>query len=105
MAIVAGFSSGMLALSSASRTSTAGTLADKQMEAYRAQTYSSLASSGTTTSTQTGPDGLSYTVTSAFSTDTTTVSGRTIKVVTVTVTRNSRQYAQEQSTFDLLSGS
>ena len=35
MAIVAGFSSGMVALGNASRTGTAGTLADRQMEAYR----------------------------------------------------------------------
>ena len=39
MAIVAGFSSGIVALSNASRTGTAGTLADKQMEAYRALPY------------------------------------------------------------------
>src|SRR5262245_51115662 len=43
MAIVAGFSSGLLALSSASRTSTAGALADKQMEAYRALPYKQIA--------------------------------------------------------------
>jgi Tfp pilus assembly protein PilV len=43
MAIVAGFSSGMIALSSASRSSTAGTLADKQMEAYRALPYTKIA--------------------------------------------------------------
>ena len=39
MAIVAGFSSGIVALSNASRTGTAGTLADRQMEAYRALPY------------------------------------------------------------------
>ena len=39
MAIVAGFSSGMVALGNASRTGTAGTLADRQMEAYRALPY------------------------------------------------------------------
>ena len=36
MAILAGFSSGLVALDRASRTGTAGTLADKQMEHYRA---------------------------------------------------------------------
>jgi prepilin-type N-terminal cleavage/methylation domain-containing protein len=41
-AIVAGFSSGLVALNSASRTGTAGTLADKQMEAYRALGFSSI---------------------------------------------------------------
>jgi type II secretory pathway pseudopilin PulG len=38
-AIVAGFSSGIIAVNRASQVSTAGTLADKQMEAYRALTY------------------------------------------------------------------
>jgi type II secretory pathway pseudopilin PulG len=42
MAIVAGFSSGMVALNNASRTGTAGTLADKQMEAYRALAYAGI---------------------------------------------------------------
>ena len=42
MAIVAGFSSGMVALGNASRTGTAGTLADRQMEAYRALPYGSI---------------------------------------------------------------
>jgi prepilin-type N-terminal cleavage/methylation domain-containing protein len=41
-AIVAGFSSGIIALSNASRTGTAGTLADKQMEAYRALSYAGI---------------------------------------------------------------
>jgi prepilin-type N-terminal cleavage/methylation domain-containing protein len=41
-AIVAGFSSGIIALDRASRTSTAGTLADRQMEAYRALQYTDL---------------------------------------------------------------
>ena len=43
MAIVAGLSSGMIALSSANRTSTAGTVADKQMEAFRALPYTRIA--------------------------------------------------------------
>src|SRR3954452_14781874 len=43
MAIVAGFSSGMLALGTANRTSTAGVVADKQMEAYRALPYTKIA--------------------------------------------------------------
>jgi type II secretory pathway pseudopilin PulG len=42
MAIVAGFSSGMVALNNASRAGTAGTLADKQMEAYRALHFDSI---------------------------------------------------------------
>ena len=43
MAIVAGFSSGMIALGTANRTSTAGTMADKQMEAFRALPYTKIA--------------------------------------------------------------
>ncbi len=39
LAIVAGFNSGALALLRATETSTASTLADKQMELYRAITY------------------------------------------------------------------
>ena len=43
MAIVAGFSSGMIALGTANRTSTAGVVADKQMEAYRALPFTKIA--------------------------------------------------------------
>src|SRR5262245_58616391 len=47
MAIVAGFSSGIIALNNASRTGTAGTLADRQMESYRALPYGKIALSAT----------------------------------------------------------
>src|SRR3954469_1755694 len=40
--IVAGFSSGIVALNNASHAGTAGTLADRQMEAYRALAYPSV---------------------------------------------------------------
>lgn len=105
LVLVGSFGSGYTAINRASTVSAATALADKQMEAHRAQTYASLASSGTSTTTETGPDGLQYSVVSAFSTDTATVPGRTLKVVTVTVTRSGRQWVQEQSTFDQLSGS
>ncbi len=105
LVLVGAFGSGYVALNRASTVSAATALADKQMEAYRAQTYASLASSGTTTATQAGPDGLSYTVQSTFTTDTTTVPGRTLKVVTVSVSRGGKQWVQEQSTFDQLTGS
>ena len=49
MAIVAAFSSGMVALNNASRTGTAGTLADRQMEAYRALAYATASALGTAT--------------------------------------------------------
>ena len=42
LAIVAAFNSGMFALKRASRISTAATLADSQMELYRAITYSAI---------------------------------------------------------------
>ena len=42
MAIVAAFSSGMVALNRASHASTAATLADKQMEAYRALRWNNI---------------------------------------------------------------
>ncbi len=54
-AIVAGFSSGVLAINRASKTATAGTLADRQMEAYRALGYSSIALSGSGTCMPTNP--------------------------------------------------
>ncbi len=41
-ALVAGFSSGILAVNTARATSTAGTLADKQMELYRQAGFTSL---------------------------------------------------------------
>lgn len=77
MAIAAGLSSGMVALNRASRASTAGTLADIQMEGYRKVKYTdaSLAptcSAGTPASTdcfasatKTGPDGRSYRIDAA----------------------------------------
>jgi prepilin-type N-terminal cleavage/methylation domain-containing protein len=61
-AIVAGFSSGLVALNGASRTGTAGTLADKQMEAYRALGYGSI---GLTSSPSPAPDS-TYTGDSAY---------------------------------------
>src|SRR4051794_20655157 len=50
-AIVAGFSSGIIALSNASHAGTAGTLADRQMEAYRALSYGQIALSAAGTGT------------------------------------------------------
>ena len=41
-ALVAGFSSGILSVNRARETSTAGTLADKQMETYRQAAFASL---------------------------------------------------------------
>jgi type II secretory pathway pseudopilin PulG len=68
MAIVAAFDSGMVTLNRASRTSTAGTLADMKMEEFRKVAYNSIApicASGASTGcsgtdTKTGPDGRTY---------------------------------------------
>lgn len=69
MAIVAGFSSGMVALNRASQASTAATLADIKMEGFRKGTWASIAPaciSGTEPgcsppgTPQTGPDGRTY---------------------------------------------
>ena len=43
LALVAAFNSGALSIQRASQTATAGTLAEKQMELYRAQQYSNVA--------------------------------------------------------------
>src|SRR5215208_2383170 len=78
-AIVAGFSSGMLAVVYAGRASTAATLADTQMETYRADTYDTLKTlltcgSGAQasavcndTTAATGADGRSYPVVQSIS--------------------------------------
>jgi hypothetical protein len=55
MAIVAGFSSGMIALGTANRTSTAGVVADKQMEAFRALPYTQIALKSTLISAAASP--------------------------------------------------
>ena len=60
-AIVAGFSSGMVALNEASRASTAGAVADQKMEAYRQVRYNDPSLDiGSTSVTQAGPDGRTY---------------------------------------------
>jgi type II secretory pathway pseudopilin PulG len=77
-AIVAGMSSGIVALQRASQSSTAATLADIQMEGYRKVKYTDAAlaptcSSGTSASTDcfvsspptTGPDGRTYRIDAA----------------------------------------
>ena len=64
-ALVAGFSSGVESTRRASKTSTAGTVADARMEAYRRGTYTALGapadgSTVSTSTTSTGPDGRTY---------------------------------------------
>ena len=65
MAIAAGFSSGMAALSRASKVSTAGAIADQKMEAYRRVKFGDILSA--TPGTVTGPDGRTYWVESDVS--------------------------------------
>ena len=57
-ALVAGLSSGFGSINRASKTSTAGTLADQQMEQFRSGSWDSVAS--VAGATVTGPDGRSY---------------------------------------------
>jgi Tfp pilus assembly protein PilV len=51
LALVAAFNSGSLAIQRASQASTASTLAEKQMELYRAQIYADVALDGAATTT------------------------------------------------------
>jgi prepilin-type N-terminal cleavage/methylation domain-containing protein len=56
-ALVAGFSSGILAVNRGTQTSVAGAFADKQMEAYRQTSFDSLTA---TTTTMVGSGGVVY---------------------------------------------
>jgi type II secretory pathway pseudopilin PulG len=59
-ALVAGFSSGVVSINRAGLTSTAGALADRQMELYRQAAFTSLPVGLQTPTTPTGPDGHTY---------------------------------------------
>jgi type II secretory pathway pseudopilin PulG len=59
-ALVAGFSSGVVSINHARTTSTAGTLADKQMELYRQAAFTSLPVAPQPPTTPAGPDGHTY---------------------------------------------
>jgi type II secretory pathway pseudopilin PulG len=124
MAVVAGFSSGFSSINRASKASTAGTVADVQMESFRRLQYSAVAE-GSNSSTTTGPDGRTYwvgsTVTLGCITGTidlvavppacpdvaTGVKSRPLKIVTVTVRDGSstgRVLIQQSSTIDQSTG-
>jgi prepilin-type N-terminal cleavage/methylation domain-containing protein len=130
-AIVAGFSSGILAVNRARVTSTAGALADQQMELYRQAPFTSVPvrlPSATTptgpTTTPTGPDGHKYwmQVDGAWSCAVGTYSevppgscfvppaspaSRPVKLVTITVRDGSataRLLFSESATFDSSTG-
>lgn len=132
MGIVAVFSSGLVALRRASHVSTAGTLADKQMESFRDGSYASIAptcaagaqatSVCSTSVSMTGSDGRTYQVNTAvgFYCALGTLSGtvssptcgaggsRTEKLVTIVVydpaTSPATQLFSETSTFDQATG-
>src|SRR5437763_15233964 len=59
-ALVAGFRSSILTVNRSRQASTAGALADQQMESYRQAAFTSLPTSTLTATTPTGPDGRSY---------------------------------------------
>jgi prepilin-type N-terminal cleavage/methylation domain-containing protein len=59
-AIVAGFSSGLLAVNRARTTSSAGALADQQMETYRQGSFAAVPTTLQTATTPTGSDGHTY---------------------------------------------
>ena len=121
LALVAGFSSGFTALDRASKTSTAGTLADQQMEEFRRGAWESVASiSGAAV---TGPEGETYWIESVVESrcpDNTVPAGsppgctlsdgvasRPLKRATVTVREDSaagRLLITESSTFDQSTG-
>ena len=104
LAIVAGLSSGLIALNTASRTSTAGTVADKQMEAFRDASYSSIPTTAGSTlvSGTNSPDGNAYFVAwapgSTFS-GSTNVKGLTLKVYFGSAAVASKLLVTTSSTF------
>jgi len=59
-ALVAGFSSGIVSINHSRLTSTAGLLADQQMELYRQAPFTSLPTTLQSPTTPAGPDGHTY---------------------------------------------
>jgi type II secretory pathway pseudopilin PulG len=123
-ALVAGFSSGILSVNRARVTSTAGALADKQMELYRQAPYAALPVGLQTPTTPVGSDGHTYwmqvngggTCVIAGSTYSAgppptcsggTPASRPVKLVTITVRDGSataRILFSENATFDSSTG-
>jgi prepilin-type N-terminal cleavage/methylation domain-containing protein len=122
-AIVAGFSSGFLAINRARLASTTAALADKQMELYRQAPFTSLTPGALTGGTQTGSDGKTYWVGAAISwtcvvgppqtgltqpTCTGTPASRPVKLVSIEVHQGSTSsdplVFSESSTFDSATG-
>jgi type II secretory pathway pseudopilin PulG len=120
-ALVAGFSSGVVSINRARLTSTAGTLADKQMELYRQAAFTSVPVGLQTPTTPAGPDGHTYWMqvdgawTCAVGTYTPgppascsgTPASRPVKVLTITVRDGSptaKLLFTESATFDSSTG-
>jgi type II secretory pathway pseudopilin PulG len=120
-ALVAGFSSGILSVNRARVTSTAGALADKQMEVYRQASFTSLPVGLQSATTPPSPDGHTYwmqvagTWTCAVGTYSAgppagcsgTPTSRPVKLVTITVRDGSataRLLFSENATFDSSTG-
>ena len=117
-ALVAGFSSGIVSINRARTTSTAGTLADQQMELYRQASFTSLPTTLLGPTTPTGPDGQTYWMqvdgawTCAVGTYSAgscsgTPASRPIKVLTITVRDGSagaKLLFTENATFDSSTG-
>jgi prepilin-type N-terminal cleavage/methylation domain-containing protein len=117
-ALVAGFSSGIVSINRARTTSTAGTLADQQMELYRQASFASLPTTLQSPTTPTGPDGQIYWMqvdgawTCAVGTYSAgscsgTPASRPIKVLTITVRDGSagaKLLFSENATFDSSTG-
>ena len=116
-AIVAGFSSSILAVQRGGKASVAGTLADQKVEAYRQGTFASIPIGVQTPALATGSDGRSYYVATTVSwtcvigaitattppTCTGTPASRPVKLVAVDVhdsTATGKVLASESSTFD-----
>jgi prepilin-type N-terminal cleavage/methylation domain-containing protein len=66
-ALVAGFSSGLLAVQRGAKTSVAGTLADQTIEVYRQGTFASIPVGAQTPALTTGSDGRTYYVATTVS--------------------------------------
>jgi prepilin-type N-terminal cleavage/methylation domain-containing protein len=123
-ALIAGLSSGILAIQRGSNASVAGALADKQMESYRMGSFSSLTVTPQFSSTSTGSDGKTYWMGTTVSwtcivgPDNTTTSSpaptcsgspasRPVKLVSILVrdtTSTGKILAHEASTFDASTG-
>jgi prepilin-type N-terminal cleavage/methylation domain-containing protein len=117
-ALVAGFSSGVFSINRARVTSTAGTLADKQMELYRQAAFTSLPVGLQAPTTPTGADGHTYWMqvngewTCAVGTYSAgscsgTPASRPVKLLTITVrdgSASAKLLFTESATFDSSTG-